>query len=37
MSPEERNKRSTGMIEVVETEDVTYWLRLQLEDLLNLN
>ena len=37
MSPEERNKRSTGMIEVVETEDVTYWLRLQIEDLLNLN
>jgi len=37
MSPDERNKRSTDMIEVVETEDVTYWLRLQIEDLLNLN
>ena len=37
MSPDEQNKRSTDMIEVVETEDVTYWLRLQIEDLLNLN
>ena len=37
MPSDERNKRPTSMIDVVETMDVTYWLRLQIEDLLNLN
>ena len=37
MSAENRNERAANLMEVVDKEDVTYWLKLQVEDLLSLN
>ncbi|MCH8826183.1 MAG: trehalose-6-phosphate synthase [Chloroflexi bacterium] len=37
MPPDERTKRWSSMYEVVEREDVTHWLKLQIEDMMNLN
>lgn len=37
MSSESRKERASNLLEVVEREDVTYWLKLQIEDLLSLN
>lgn len=37
MPTDERSKRFSDLTDVVEKEDVTYWLKLQIEDMLNLN
>ena len=37
MTPEEREERSNALVSCVTNEDVTHWLRIQIEDLKNLN